>query len=87
MDPLLKIISTSKGGIFLLLPLVIIAVLFEKAMVTVKPIAETLREKVPIEFPFFRFDYFTFDHPVQLFFGWLGGQQRSWKSDSPLVGK
>lgn len=53
MKSLLKIISsTVKGGIFFLLPVVIIVLLFGKALSTVKPMAETLREKVPLEFPF-----------------------------------
>lgn len=53
MKSLLKIISrTVKGGIFFLLPVVIIVLLFGKVLSTVKPMAETLKEKVPLEFPF-----------------------------------
>lgn len=53
MKSLLKIISkTVKGGIFFLLPVVIIVLLFGKALSTVRPMAEALRENVPLEFPF-----------------------------------
>ncbi|HSF54405.1 MAG TPA: DUF502 domain-containing protein, partial [Algoriphagus sp.] len=50
---LFNIVSqTVKGGIFFLLPIVIIVLLFAKALSTVKPVAETIREQVHLEFPF-----------------------------------
>lgn len=53
MKSFFNIVSqTVKGGIFFLLPIVIIVLLFGKAMSTVKPVAETIREQVHLEFPF-----------------------------------
>jgi uncharacterized membrane protein len=53
MKPFLRIISkTVKGGVFFLLPIVIIVLLLGKALTTVRPVAETLQEKVSLEFPF-----------------------------------
>jgi len=53
MKTLLSLVSkTVKGGIFFLLPIVIIIFLLGKVVKTVTPVAETLQEKVPGDFPF-----------------------------------
>ncbi len=53
MKSILNVIGkTVKGGIFFLLPIVIIVLLFGKALSIVKPVAENLQEKVPLQFPF-----------------------------------
>lgn len=54
MKPFFSFINkTVKGGIFFLLPIVILFLLLGKALSMVRPLGEALHEKIPLEFPFF----------------------------------